>query len=89
MVEVELFIQWVFTGYSVDPVSTVLVSKSTFDLASLKKLSPKMRGWGGANDDDTMIAGVGLTFQSKSMSTWTVWTVPSGVNISPLAPRRL
>ena len=87
MVEVELFIQWVFTGYSVDPVSTVLVSKSTFDLASLRKLSPKMRGC--VNDDDTMIAGVGHTFRSKSMSTWTVWTVPSGVNVSPVAPRRL
>ena len=40
----ELCIQWVFAGYNVDPVSTVLVSKSTFDLVSLRKLSPKMRG---------------------------------------------
>ena len=29
MLELELCIQWVFVGYSVDPVSTVLVSKST------------------------------------------------------------
>ena len=43
MVELEVCIQWVFAGYSVDPVSTVLVSKLTVNLASLRKLSPKMR----------------------------------------------
>ena len=79
----ELCIQWVFAGYNVDPVSTVLVSKSTFDLVSLRKLGPKMRG--GVNDD-TAIAGVCHTFRSKSMSTW---TVPSVVNVSPVARRSL
>ena len=44
MVELEVCIQWVFAGYSVDPVSTVLVAKSTVILVSLRKLSPKMRG---------------------------------------------
>ena len=83
MVEVELFIQWVFTGYSVDPVSTVLVSKSTFDLVSLRKLSPRMR-W--CVNDDTTIAVVVHTFRPKSISTW---TVPSVVNVSPVAPRSL
>ena len=83
MVEVELIIQWVSIGYSVDPVSTLLVSKSIFDLVSLKKLSPKMRG---CVNDDTLMAGVGHTFRSNSMSTW---TVPSVVNVSPVAPRSL
>ena len=77
----KLCIQWVFAGYNVDLVSTVLVSKSTFDLVSLRKLSPKMRG---CVNDDTAIAGVGHTFRSKSMSTWTVSSV---VNVSPVAPR--
>ena len=77
----ELCIQWVFAGYNVDPVSTVLVLKSTFDLVSLRKLSPKMRG---CVNDDTTIAGVGHTFRSKSMSTWTVSSV---VNVSPVALR--
>ena len=68
IVEVELFIQWVSTGYIFDPVSTVLVSKSIFDLVSLRNLSPRMRG---CANDDTTIAGVGVghTFRSKSMST--------------------
>ena len=66
MVEVELFIQWVPTVYVFDPVSMVLVSKSIFDLLSLRKLSPKMRGC--ANDDIT-IAGLGHTFPSETMST--------------------
>ena len=56
MVEGELCIQWVFARYSVDPVSTILISKSTFDLVSLKKMSPKMRM---CVNDDTTIAGVG------------------------------
>ena len=75
MVEVELFIQWVSVGYNVDPVSTVLVSKSTFNLVSLRKLSPKMRG---CVNGGTTIAGVGRTFRSKIMSTW---TIPSVVNV--------
>ena len=68
IVEVEPFIQWVSTGYIFDPVSTVLVSKSIFDLVSLRNLSPRMRG---CANDDTAIAGVGVgyTFHSKSMST--------------------
>ena len=68
MVEVELFIQWVSVGYNVDPVSTVLVSKSTFNLVSLRKLSRKMRG---CVNGGTTIAGVGHTFRSKIISTWT------------------
>ena len=73
----------VSVGYSFDPVSTVLISKSTFDLVSLRKLSSKMRG---CVNDDISIAGVGHTFRSDSMPTW---TVPSVVNVSPVAPRRL
>ena len=61
----------------------MLLSKSIFDLVSLRKLSPKMRG---CVNDDTAIAGVGHTFRSKSMSSW---TVPSVVNVSPVAPRKL
>ena len=68
IVEVELFIQWVSTGYIFDPVSTVLVSKSIFNLISLRNLSPRVRG---CTNNDTTIAGVGVghTFRSKSMST--------------------
>ena len=44
----------------------VLVSKSTFDLVSLRKLSPNMRE---CVSDDTTIAEVVHTFWSKSMST--------------------
>ena len=80
MVGVELFIQLVSAGYSFDPVSTMLVS---FDLVSLRKLSPKMRG---CVNNDTTIAGVGHTFRSKLMSTWTVLNV---VNVSPVALRIL
>ena len=61
----------------------MLLSKSIFDLVSLMKLSPKMRG---CVNDDTTIAGVVHTFRSKSMSTWTVANV---VNVSPAAPRSL
>ena len=57
--------------------------KVNFDLVSLMKLSPKMRG---CVNDDTTIAGVVHTFRSKSMSTWTVASV---VNVSPAAPRSL
>ena len=56
MVEVELF----------DAALTVLVSKSIFDLVSLRKLTPKKSG---CANDDTAITGIGHTFQSKSMST--------------------
>ena len=83
MAEVELFIQCLSAGYICDPISTVLVSKSTFDLVSLSKLSPRMRG---CANDDTTIAGVGHTFRSKNMSTW---TVPSEVNVSPVDLKRL
>ena len=61
----------------------MLLSKSTFNLVSLKKLIPKMRG---CVNDDTTIAGVVDTFWSKSMSTW---TVPSVVDVSPATPRSL
>ena len=83
MAEVELFIQWVSAGYTCDPISTVLVSKSTFDLVSLRKLSPRMRG---CANNDTTITGVGHTFRSKNMSTW---TVPSEVNVPPVDLKRL
>ena len=43
MAEVEIFIQWISAGYIFDPVSTVLVSKSIFDLVSLRKLIPRIR----------------------------------------------
>ena len=49
MVEVELVIQWVSAGYIFDPVSTVLVLKTIFNLVSLRKLSPRIRSC--ANDD--------------------------------------
>ena len=66
MVEVEIFIQWISAGYIFDPVSTVLVSTSIFDLVSLRKLNLRIRG---CANDDTTIAGVGHTFQSESIST--------------------
>ena len=65
MVEVELFIQWVSTRYIFDSVLAVLVSKSIFDLVSLKKLSPRMKG---CANDDTTIDGVSHTFRCESMS---------------------
>ena len=65
MVEVELFIQCVSARHIFDPVLTVLVSKSIFDLVSLKKLSPRMKG---CANDDAMIDGVGHTFQCESIS---------------------
>ena len=80
MVKVELFIQLVSAGYSFDRVSTMLVS---FDLVSLRKLSPKMRG---CVNNDTTIAGVVHAFRSKLKSTW---TVPNVVNVSPVALRIL
>ena len=82
MVEVELVIQWVSAGYIFDPVSTVLVLKTIFNLVSLRKLSPRIRS---CANDDTTIAGVGHTFQSESLSAL---TFPIVVNVLPVAPRK-
>ena len=82
MVQLELVIQWVSAECIFDPVSTVLVLKSIFDLVSLRKLSPRMRD---CVNDDTTIAGVGHTFQLECMS---IWKVPNVVTVRPMAPRR-
>ena len=66
MVEMEFVTQCTSPGCIVDPISTLLVLKSIFDLANLRKLSPRMRGWAS---DDTTIAGVGHILLSEVIST--------------------
>ena len=82
MVEVEFVMQWTSAGSIFDPILTLLVSKSIFDLINLRKLSPRMRR---CANDDTTIADLGHILLSETISTW---TVPSVVKVSPVAPTR-
>ena len=65
MVEMEFVTQRTSAGWITDPISTLLVLKSIFDLVNLRNLSPSMRGWA---NDDTTIAGVGQILLSEVIS---------------------
>ena len=68
------------SGYVLDPILTLIVSKSIFDLVNFKKLSPKAKGYAS---NDTTIAGVGHVLWSEIMSTR---AVPNVVKALPVAP---
>ena len=82
MVELELLIQRMSSGYAVEAILTLFVSKSIFDLVNLRKLRPKMSG---CASDNTPITGVGQVLWSKAMSTR---AVPNVIKTLPVAPTR-
>ena len=68
--------------YALDPISTMFVSKSIFNLVNFRKLSPKMSV---CASDDRAIAGVGHVLWSNNISTCIVLNV---VKESLVAPTR-